>query len=346
MGRGLVRQAGVLLAIALGLGTGTAGAESPVAGQKVETSALLNIDGSGRLYVSSPPGPFSPDWSWEACTSDLSTCQPFATGGDIGTGSASPHTVFRVSKGSAFGLSPVWRGNLGVMTPPSVSGAIRANELVTPNSAIWSGGWDGDFDRTQLAACATPTGEACLSLTEPKYVRGCRQEGTVLDPAFTGKYLRIADSRYGPGTLFTLEAAVSPFGHAIWKASGSTSVAMLGRIKQATGRRSAKCGPPPLTEASISAEGVATIGCGLGCHAMLIAKRGKVRARAIRKVPPTRPLGFERSLTLKLSPRALKRVGPGGVHMTVKIDDRQAATRTVLLSPTQTDSQKAAGGHR
>src|SRR4051794_37342703 len=122
MKRGLVRKTGVLLAFVLGLGTGTASAESPAAGQKVEMSALLNVDGSGRLYVNSPPGPFSPDWSWEACTSDLSTCQPFAAGGDIGTGSASPNTVFRVSKGGAFGLSSVWRGNLAVMTPPSVSG--------------------------------------------------------------------------------------------------------------------------------------------------------------------------------------------------------------------------------
>jgi hypothetical protein len=346
MRRGLVRKAGVLLVVALGLGTGTASAESPAAEQKVGVSALLNVDGSGRLYVNSPPGPFSPDWSWESCTSDLSTCQPFATGGDIGTGSASPNTVFRVSTGGTFGLSPVWHGNLGVITPPSVSGALRANELVTPNPAVWSGGWEGDFDQTQLAACATPTGEGCLSLTEPKYVRGCRHEGTVLDPAFTGKYLRIADSRYGPGTLFTLEAAVSPFGHAIWKASGSTSVAMLGRIKRATGRRSAKCGPPPLTEASISAEGVATIGCGLGCHAMLIAKRGKVRARTIRNVPPTRPLGFERSLTLKLSPRALKHLGLGRAHMTVRIDDRQAATRTVLLSSTQNRHSHGTAGDR
>jgi hypothetical protein len=224
---------------------------------------------------------------------------------------------------------------------------VRANELVTTTPATWSGGWNGDFDQTQLAACATPTGEGCLSLTEPKYVRGCRHEGTVLDPAFTGKYLRIADRRYGPGTIFTLEAAVSPFGHAIWKASGSTSVAMLGRIKQATGPRSAKCGPPPLIEASISSEGVATIGCGLGCRAVLIAKRGKVRARATRKVFPTRPLGSERPLRLKLSPRALVHLGPGRVHMTVKIDGRQAATRTVLLSPTQNGhSHKATGDHR
>jgi hypothetical protein len=116
--------------------------------------------------------------------------------------------------------------------------------------ATWSGGWEGDFDQTQLAVCETSGGKRCISITEPKYVDGCRHHAAVLDSAFAGKYLRIADRRYGPGTVFTLEAATSPFGHPIWKANRSTSVAILGRIKQATRPRSAECGPPPLSEAA------------------------------------------------------------------------------------------------
>lgn len=334
----MLRRSMMLLAVMFGLGTVAKGADPAFAAESVSMQALLNEDGSGRLFVGTYPGPFSPDWSWETCAPDLSSCRPFGTGGDIGTGNASANTVFRVSMGSAFGLSPVWHGNLGVTTPPSVSSVVRANELVTPTPASWSGGWEGDFDQTQLAACATSTGERCLSLTEPKYVQGCQHEATVLDPAFTGDYLRIANRRYGPGTIFTLEAAASPFGHEIWKASGSTSVAMLGRIKQATRPRSAKCGPPPLIEASISAEGVATVECGLGCRAVLIAKRGRLTARKVRKVPRTRPLGFENPLTLKFSHQALMQFGPGRIHMTVKIGGRQVATRTVLLSPTQKSS--------
>ena len=331
MGRRTARHAGALLLGALLLGGGTSNAETLPVKEDVRTSALLNADGSGRLYVNSSPGPLSPDWSWEACTSSLSSCQHFATGGDIGTGSAPPNTVFRVSRAGELGVSPIWHGSLGVVEPPSVSGAIRANELVTPIPATWSGGWDGDFDQTQLSVCWTPTGERCISLTEPKYTRGCGQDATVLDPAFTGKYLRIADQRYGPGTMFTMEAAVSPYGHEIWQAAGSTAVAMLGRIKASNGPRSTNCGPPPLIEASISATGEATVRCGLGCRATVIVRQGKARVRVMRKVTAVPRLGFGREVALRLSDRAIEALEPGRAHVVVKVNGAMAARRTVSL---------------
>jgi hypothetical protein len=291
---------------------------------------LLSDDGSGRLFVNTSPGPFSPDWSWETCTPDLSSCQPFATGGDISTGSAPANSVFRVSMGSASGLSPIWHGNLSVTASPSIDGQIRANELVTPRLASWTGGWDGDFDQTQLAACATPAGERCVSITEPKYIDGCRGEATVIDPAFTGKYLRVADTRFGPGTFFTLEAAVSPYGHPVWKANGRTAVAVLGRIRRAKGLRKVRCGPPPLIQASISAQGVASIRCGFDCHAVLIARRGPDGARIGRKVGGT--LRGGKATELRFSASALKQLGPGRTHLIVEVNGRRAAQRTVVLA--------------
>lgn len=291
---------------------------------------LLSDDGSGRLFVNTSPGPLSPDWSWETCAPDLSSCQPFATGGDISTGSAPANSVFRVSMGSTSGLSPIWHGNLAVTAPPSIDGRIRANELVTPRLASWTGGWDGDFDQTQLAACATPSGKQCVSITEPKYVRGCRDEAVVLDPAFIGKYLRLADMRFGPGTIFTLEAAVSPYGHPVWKANGRTSVAVLGRIRQAKGPRKIRCGPPPLIQASISVQGVASIRCGFDCHAVLIAKRGPHRVQSGRKVGGTLKGG--EATELSLSAKALKHLGPGRAHLIVKVNGIRAAQRPLVLT--------------
>jgi hypothetical protein len=231
--------------------------------------------------------------------------------------------------GSESGLSPLWRGNLKIATAPSVKGEIRANELVTPLLATWAGGWDGDFDQTQLAACATRSGRRCVSITEPKYVDGCRNEATVIDPAFTGKYLRVADMHYGPGTIFTLEAAGSPYGHTIWQANGTTAVAIVGRIRRADGPKGDRCGPPPLIQASISAQGVASIGCGFDCRAALIAKRGAKTLRSVRKVGGTLRGGDETEL--ELSAEARKRLGSGRAHLIVKINGRRAAQRTVDL---------------
>jgi hypothetical protein len=303
--------------------------DTAAAAESVRTQPLLNADGSGRLFVNTPPGPLSPDWSWEACKSDLSSCQPFATGGEIGTDNAPANTLFRVSMGSASGLSPLWRGNLDITAPPSVKGEIRANELVTPLLATWVGGWDGDFDQTQLAVCATPAGERCTSITEPKYVQSCRREAAVIDPAFTGKYLRVADMRFGPGTLSTLEAAISPYGHAVWRENGRTAAAIVGRIQRATGPRTTRCGPSPLIRASISVQGVASIQCGFDCRAVLIARQGADTTRSVRKVGGT--LSGGGATKLGLSAKALMHLGPGRTHLIVKVNGLQAAHRTVVL---------------
>ena len=287
---------------------------------------LLNADGSGRLFVNTEGS----EWSWEACSPSLTGCTPFASGWDISTGNAAPETVFRVAGRGIEGLSPVWHGNLSIAAPPSVEGRVRANELVTPVLASWRGGWDGDFDQTQLAACTTPAGERCTALTEPKYPYGCRNEAAVIDPAFTGDYLRIADERYGPGTIFTLEARF-PFGHEVWQPSGSIAVAMLGQIKPATGPRIAQCGPDPLIEASISKEGIARVECKLGCRAVLLAKHGSRRARVIRWIPQGFSAHTQDPKKMRLSQKDLKRLGPGAALMIVKVDATRMARRVVLF---------------
>jgi hypothetical protein len=332
MHRSVLGQSLVLAIVMTGIGTTSGGAELSHAAEGIEVRALLNSDGSGHLSVGSVTQHYGTEWSWEACTAEFVACAPFGTGPDIDTDSEPANTVFRVSRGGASGLSPVWHGNLSAVRPPSVSGAIRANKRIAPIAALWSGGWDGDFDQIQLSACATKTVQHCTSLTEPTYSRRCPGEGVVLDPFFTGDLLRIADRHFGPGTIFGDPAASSPYDHTVWLADGQTSVAFAGRIRRAVGPRVASCGPPPLVMASISKKGVAAVSCGLGCHAELIGMRRQRRVRLVRELPVAlhlRPRG--RREKLRLSRWSLKRLGRGRAQMIVKVDGRRIVHRTIRL---------------
>ncbi len=223
---------------------------------------------------------------------------------------------------------------MSVLSPPSVLGEIRANELVVPWTAEWNGGWEGDFDQTQLSACIQPDGSQCTSITEPKYVGGCRNGGTAIDSFFTGRYLRIADRRYGTGSIFTLEGASSPYGHPIWEESATTAVAILGRIQAAEGPPEPGCGPTPVVEASISAKGVAKVQCRLSCRATLFVGQGKRRARVSDHLAALPGVATDGAIPrLRLRARQLQRFEPGSVHMTVKVNGRRVAQRTVRLRP-------------
>ena len=145
--------------------------------------------------------------------------------------------------------SPVWRGRPSPLTPPSIRGALRANELVTPVPGSWRGGWSGDLNLTQLAACRTRQGRHCTTLTHTNYLYPCPRGAAVLDPAFTGQYLRVANLRIGPNTGMLDYGVGSPYGHEIWVADPVTSVAIVGRIVKATGPREDACGAPPLSQA-------------------------------------------------------------------------------------------------
>lgn len=297
------------------------------AAEDIHMQALLNDNGSGRLFVNNGTGA---PWSWEACSPGLARCAPFARGRKITTAGARPETVFRVrSADGGTGQSPTWHGRVAEVDPPSVNGLIRANELVRASPARWRGGWEGDFDHIQLSACTTPSGKGCTSITDPKYIHGCNGWATVLEPHFTGHYLRVADRRYGAGTVFTLDAVSSPFGHPIWRANRTTAVAMAGRIAPPRGAEKADCDSPLLLRASISSDGAALVRCTPGCRAVLIARRAGRSARIARHLPPARHDGGLSKL--RLSRRALARLGCGRCRMVVRIQGGPVVQRTVRL---------------
>ena len=292
--------------------------------------ALLNDDGSGRLFVNNSEGP----WSWEVCAPDLTSCVPFGKGREIATRGARPRTVFRVKSHGATGVSPEWRGRLKQLTPPTVNGIIRVNEFVSPVPGKWSGGWEGKLSEMQLSACATPEGQDCTTLTHLHYVRRCPASASfALDARFAGSYLRVTDRQIGAGPLFEPAYGISsPYGGEVWGRSRITSVAVVGQIAPTVSPYPGECGPPPPSEASISKRGVAFVECRGGCRAVLIARRDRRQARVARRLSPQNVLISVPPETLRLSPRALARIGAGGVRLIVKIDGKRVARRTVRLS--------------
>jgi hypothetical protein len=287
--------------------------------------AVLNADGSGGMVVNSQSNHVGESWSWQACAPDDSGCTPFATGRSVVTGNAKPNTVFVASANDGpTARSPVWHGAVSPSTPPSVTGAVRANSLVTSVAGGWSGGWDGDFDQMQLAACTTPEGTNCTTLTDPNYHHGCGHEAAVIDVAFTGSYLRVADHRLGVNTVFAQSVvASSPYGRPVWAAGPTTSVAVVGRIAPATGPRAAGCGPPPLLSATLSGHGVARVHCAVACTIVLRAHRPLYRVRL------ERTLAAPGSARVQLPMAAIRRLGLGRASFAVEVDGTLLAMRTV-----------------
>ncbi|HKZ12230.1 MAG TPA: hypothetical protein VJL81_00150 [Solirubrobacterales bacterium] len=317
---------GAAIAI-VALATASAQAARPF---ELGAQTLYNADGSGKLFANGS------NTTWERCNPDLSVCEAAGTTREISTQGAPDGTVFKL-QGNATGA--VWHGNLSIVAPPSVQGVLSANELVTPVPTGWQGGWDGSFDQTQLAVCETPAGEDCTSISDRKYVGGCEGGGAVLDLSLVGRYLRIADRRMGPGTIETLDAYTSPFGHPIMPAEGDTAVAIVGQIGPATHERTATCGPKPLVEAWISSSGVAKVLCAFGCQATLAAGHAGRTVRATLQVPATGlpPLPGTSSApepsgsTLALSPAALKRLGGGRTRFAVEVGGQVFAGTSVKL---------------
>ncbi len=297
------------------------------AAAEIRMQPLLTERGSGHLFVNNPGGP----WSWQSCKPNLTRCAPFAKGRRISTDGAPPGTVFRVAGRGDVGTSPIWHGDVSVVRPPSARGPLRANERVTAVAATWSGGWDGDFDQAQLAICRTARGHGCISITDPKYIRGCRRGGAVLDPAFTGYYLRVADRHLGPGTIFTADAVSSPYRRPIWRHDGQTAVAIVGRIRRATGPQKTGCKPAPLNSASISELGVAIVKCVLGCQVALTAEQGPLEVGILHEILGQDAVGTRRATMIQLSADQLARFEPGDVRITVSIDGELATQRDIVV---------------
>jgi hypothetical protein len=322
----LIRRTAATLALAL-LGVGW----SPTIASAAESAsiqAVLTQDGGGRMTANSQTNPSDETWAWEACSIDLTTCTPFASGRSVETTGAPVPSVFRAtSSHGATALSPQWSGRVESASPPSTLGKPRANELVVPVPGHWSGGWSEDVDWTQLAACRGRDDEGCTTLTNRHYLGGCANGGAIIDPAFTGMSLRVADQRIPAHTPEPAYAVSSPYGPNIWLPGPTVSVAIVGRIQAAANPPASGCGPSPLVEASISNQGVATILCHLDCHATLVARQGKHKAHASRKLPALPP---KRTLPrLHLNQAQWRRFEPGPVHMVVKVNGRRIASRTV-----------------
>lgn len=287
---------------------------------------LLSPDGNGQIFMNDGSIP-----SWEACRADLTHCSPFASG-NFSTAGAPADTVFRAGKL----LTPLWKGRLRSTGPPTVSGEVRGNELVTPIAGSWTGGWESDNDSLSLSICKTAASSRCLEINHegPGSICG-PDETTLLDPAFAGRYLRVVDRRYGEGTI-SAGVGHPPYYPLEIAPATTVSVAIVGRIAPATGPPVANCGPSPLFDASIASDGSARVDCTLlGCRAVLSARCGKRIVRTGRHVSPTDYLDA-RSTIVRLRPSAIERLDGCRARVTVRVNGRTLARRTVRFGPLPT----------
>lgn len=314
------------MALGLLVALGVALASPAEAAEKALVEAFLTEDGGGELWAQETERE-GHGWKWEACDVHLSSCVPYAAkGNEATTANAMPETIFRATSSAGLSaVSPVWHGNVRAVEPPTVHGEVQANQLVRPIPGRWNGGWAGDYDWMQLAACKTAIGEGCTTLTDMHYNGGCAHDAAVLDRAFTGYYLRVADRRVDRNAGIALYAISTPYAGELWEPGPLISVAMVGRIGPASGPRAAKCGPPPIVErAAILKSGEALISCVLGCKATLVAARRGRQVKAHSRVGAA-------GKTLRLSTRKLMHLGSGRARMVVFLDGKRAAHRSVHL---------------
>ena len=302
-------------------------------------SVSLNSDGSGKMTAASRTNPAGETWSWQACRVGGTACAPFSSARTVDTGTAPRDTIFKATSSlGATATSPSWHGKVSPATRPVVSGFLRANALVTPVPGRWNGGWDGDRDLTELAACAHADGRDCMTLTSRHFISSCAFGGAVVDPLFTGRYLRVAAERHGRDERIVGNAGLTPYApNAFMRAGPTTAVAIVGRIAPARGPRASDCGPPPLVcqatavRAACRAAPVAIhagargagVGCLSACRVALVARHGRRSARITR--------AFKRGqFTLLVLPQtALRRLGAERVTLRLFVDGDERMRRVV-----------------
>ncbi len=296
--------------------------------------ATLTEAGGGSLVANAAANP-TRTWSWQICDAAGEACAPYASGQSIKVGTPPAGVTFKaIASDGPVGLSPVWNGPLHAAAPPSVAGAVRANELVTPMPAAWGGGWTGDYPRAQLSACPTTAGTGCITLTGNDYDSDCPNGGALLDPDFTGWYLQVASVVYGPNTVFAENVTSTryglwPYARDAWQAGPTIAVAVVARIEPATGLRTTSCGPPPLVSglppqvaigvhsAKLARDGTATVQCLGVCAVDLHASaRGRVVRATSSRAGETR---------LRIPTRALAHLGRGPIRYTLFVDGYRAA---------------------
>lgn len=296
---------------------------------EIRMQALLDADGTGRLFVNNTDGP----WRWEVCTPELIDCSHMAGGRELSTRGARSPAVFRVKSEGLIGISPEWRGRVEQVAPPSVKGIVRANEFVSPMPGRWARGWEAEHSELQLSACLTADGKGCTTLTHSHYIRrGCSlSDSFVIDAKFAGQYLRVADRRLGAGPHATLAYAVgSPYGHEVWRRSRVISIAVVGRIAAPTRDFPGECGPPVPSEGWISRSGTGFVRCSEDCRAALVA------SRAGREVRVEDAMGWSRGDlhvgppdSIALPPGKLAQLGKGSVRIALWVDGQLRAGRVI-----------------
>ncbi|MDA0184597.1 hypothetical protein OJ997_30120 [Solirubrobacter phytolaccae] len=154
--------------------------------------------------------------SWRVCPAE-ERCRRIAGGIHIAPGYTPAGTRFELTveyRGRRTRvLSKPWRGRVRAAFPPVLNGTPSVGSIVTPSTAVWSGGWDmvGPLDSLHVEACTTPP-TGCVTVAYQDSPWDEPLVGTpVTIPAFAaGRYLQVVDKPQPRDALYGGPAYLTP----------------------------------------------------------------------------------------------------------------------------------------
>ena len=263
----------------------------PVAAAGSQVSATLNASGNGSLVANSSveparrgPGPGSSATQAQAKPAGRS-----APGRSIESGvpARRSHVQSDIEHGACRRSARCGTGRCTSPSAPSVTGTVRANELVTPVHGVWAGGWTGGLsNETQLSACPTEAEcrlhhaheDGCTATSLPRAAApaidpGLRRAGTCASRrSSTGRTPLSLSRRSGTRRC----SGPGPYGDWAWEAgaddgrresSRGSRTASGPRTGTTCGRRRSFPGCPPQvaikvrSAAARTQDGTATVQC-------------------------------------------------------------------------------------
>jgi hypothetical protein len=284
------------------------------------------FDDAGNPQLSGGPWP---DYrvgrvvGWSVCPPDAASCIAAAPGASpwvLEAGPQPPGTTFEVEVEYAgqrtVDRSGPWGGTITFEARPELVGEAAAGARVSVTPARWTGGWGNERDELRVQACRTPAAEQCETLSAPG-VRGVTAGVATIANRYIGWYLFAVDHRYSFDTPFPAVLALNP--RDVPPLSPGPTIAfsepvgpVVGPAVELRPRVLYRRGKPQL----------GTVRCPRSCRVQLaVVAQGTTYKRTMKARGKA-----------TIAPR-LRKARPGTWRVTVRVDGRRLAARSVSVRP-------------
>jgi hypothetical protein len=158
-------------------------------------------------------------------------CRPRGRSTDLYPGPTPAGTRFQaVAADGSYVLTRAWKGLVTAVAPPALAGSPRVGGVVWTRPGRWRGGWDGDYDAFELAACRTARGTGCETLNAPSPLGHADQPARArISRWYAGWYVQALEQRIAGDTVFDLQIVAAPPLHRGPTVSASPPVRIPGR---------------------------------------------------------------------------------------------------------------------